>query len=176
MEALIWILTSGHDQPRPPFKNQIGNPLCDVFFNDLRRIFWVCEVKLSDRWYLGGCNTPITIVASPIAITPSRLLIPSPPYCYHSLLAPMRRQSSTKGGEMCHLTECDTFKLEPIIEVSLVPFLLDTKGRAGCVCVYPHIYHILRTKIRLAKWGHVCKVGPSCWAPQLQRASRGLRL
>lgn len=41
---------------------------------------------------------------------------------------------------MCHLTERDTFKLEPIIEVSLVPFLLDTTIRAGCLCVFVCVF------------------------------------
>lgn len=54
---------------------------------------------------------------------------------------------------MCHHTERDTFKLEPIIEVSLVPFLLDTEGRGGerRMCVCPHIYEYQNT---------ISKVGP----------------
>lgn len=44
---------------------------------------------------------------------------------------------------MCHLTERDTFKLEPITEVSLVLFLLDTTMRAGCLCVFvPRLLHM----------------------------------
>lgn len=40
----------------------------------------------------------------------------------------------TKCHEMCHFTDHDTSKLEPIIWVSLVLFLLSSTKEAGCVC------------------------------------------
>lgn len=78
------------------------------------------------------------------------------------------------SGEMCHHTEHDTFKLEPIIEVSLVPFLLDAEGRGGdgrmwvclCVCVSSHLWV---PKYYQQKWGHFG------WYSQLQKIVWGLR-
>lgn len=45
-----------------------------------------------------------------------------------------------------------------------------------CVCVCAHIKYILHTKIliRLANWGHVCKVGPFCRALKVQGTFKGI--
>lgn len=86
---------------------------------------------------MSGCDSPITMLTSLISITPSLSVTLSFFRSFFPSSLPLSNEKTERqpNHEMCHLTELDTFKLEPIIQVSLALFLLNTAGRAGCVCV-----------------------------------------